>query len=236
GRRHARPDREDRGVNDGDRDAHGLGHDTVLHGRPDPDAELAVLEEEEERPDDGRGEQGGGDPVPGVLEVEERELRRNGLLELPRRRAPLPERVLLEHERDPKRREDRRERVAAEERPECRDLEDRAERGDDERRDHQREPEVARDAESGGAREGSEHHELSVSEVHHVHDPEDERQPRGHQRQDHAVDEAVDRLDEELLEREAHGAQTPRYWWMTAWLARRSAAGAWWRTTPFSMM
>ena len=75
-----------------------------------------------------------------------------------------------------------------------------------------------------------------MGEVHHVHDAEDEGEAGGDQGEDHPVDDAVDRLDEDLLERYGHAGYTPRYWWMTAWLARRSAEGAWWRTTPFSMM
>jgi len=47
---------------------------------------------------------------------------------------------------------------------------------------------------------GAQHEEVAVGEVDDVHDPEDQRQPRGDQRQDHAVHEAVHDLHEDLIE------------------------------------
>ena len=44
---------------------------------------------------------------------------------------------------------------------------------------------------------GAQHEQLAVGEVDHVHDAEDEREARGDQRQDHAGDDAVDRLDDD---------------------------------------
>ena len=68
---------------------------------------------------------------------------------------------------------------------------------------------------------GAEHEQLAVGEVHHVHDAEDQRQAGGDQRQDHAGDDAVHRLDDDLIAgngwknaRSRH-AHTPRYCWMT---------------------
>ena len=74
----------------------------------------------------------------------------------------------------------------------------------------EREPEVAGRHHRRRAYVGAEHEQLAVGEVHDVHDPEDERQPRGDQRQDHAADDAVDDLDQEQIEGNGHG-QTPRY-------------------------
>ena len=54
--------------------------------------------------------------------------------------------------------------------------------------------------------EAAQHDEVAVGEVDDVHDAEDERQPRGDEGQDHAVDDPVDGLDEDLLERDAHGS------------------------------
>ena len=204
-RRHAGADREDGRVHERDRDAHGLRHDPVLRGRADPDAVLPVAQEEVEGADDGRGEHRRDDPVPGVLEVEEGEVSRERLLDAAGGGAPLPERVFLEHERDAEGGEDRLERIAPDERPERRHLEHRAEDRDHHRGDEQRQPEVARGRDRDGPDEAAQHDEVAVGEVDHVHDAEDERQARGHQGQDHAVDDAVDGLDEDLLEPDAHG-------------------------------
>ena len=87
---------------------------------------------------------------------------------------------------------------------------------------------------------GAEHEQLAVGEVHHVHDAEDQRQAGGDQRQDHAGDDAVDRLDDdadprEWLQGHCH-AHTPRYCWMTRIVHLELGGSAWWRTAPFSMM
>ena len=47
---------------------------------------------------------------------------------------------------------------------------------------------------------GAQHEQLAMGEVDHVHDAEDQGQPRGDQRQDHAGDDAVDGLDQDLVE------------------------------------
>ena len=51
---------------------------------------------------------------------------------------------------------------------------------------------------------GAQHQELAVREVDHVHDAEDQGQSGRHQRQDHPGHEAVDRLDQDLVERDIH--------------------------------
>ena len=152
------------------------------------------------------------------------------------RRTPLPDGVLLEHERYAEGGEDGGEGIASDERPERGRLEHRPEHRDHHRGHEESEPEVSGGGDGGGAHEAAEHDEVAVGEVHHVHDAEDEGEAGRDEGEDHPVDDAVDGLDEDLLERNGHGGYTPRYWWMTAWLARRSAEGAWWRTTPFSMM
>jgi hypothetical protein len=175
---------------------------------------LAVLHEEIERADDGRREHGDQDAVPRVLHVEELELAGDRLGELAGHRPVLPERVVLDHQRHAERGQDRGQRVAAHQRPQGGDLEDGAEQGHAEHGPAQGEPEVAGEEEHRGAHVGAEHEQVAVGEVHDVHDPEDQRQPRGDERQDHAVDEPVDDLHEDLVV--GHAAHTPRYWWMTA--------------------
>ena len=103
---------------------------------------LPYLEEEAERADDGGGEDGGGDAVPRVLQVEELELPGDRLLDLAGRRPPLPERVLLQHERHAEGGEDGGEGIAAEQRPQRGHLERGAEHRDDERGHEQGEPEA----------------------------------------------------------------------------------------------
>ena len=61
---------------------------------------------------------------------------------------------------------------------------------------------------------GAEHQELAVREIDHVHDAEDQGQPGRDQRQDHPGHDAVDRLDQDLVERNVH-VHTPRYRWIT---------------------
>jgi hypothetical protein len=71
-------------------------------------------------------------------------------------------------------------------------------------------PEVAGGGDGGRSHEAAQHHQIAVREVDDVHDAEDQREPGGHQRQDHAVDQPVDRLHQDLLDGDAH-AHTPRY-------------------------
>ena len=56
----------------------------------------------------------------------------------------------------------------------------------------------------GRTHEAAQHHEVAVGEVDHVHDPEDQGEAGGDQRQDHAVHEPVDGLDEDLVEGDGH--------------------------------
>ena len=104
-----------------------------------------------------------------------------------------------------------------------RDLQRRAEQRDHQGGEDEREPEAAGGRQHDDAHIGAQHEQLAVGEVHHVHDAEDQREPGGDQRQDHAGDDAVHRLDEDLvvgngLQERDDGvhAHTPRYWWMTA--------------------
>ena len=64
------------------------------------------------------------------------------------------------------------------------------------RRD-QRQPEVAGSGEDDHAHIGAEHEQFAVGEIHDVHDAEDQRQAGSDQRQDHAGDDAVHRLDDQ---------------------------------------
>src|SRR5882672_5037903 len=232
---HGGADREDHGVHPRHRDPHGRGHDAVLRRRADPDAVLAVLHEEIEGADDRRRHQRDDDPVPRVLHVEELEVAGHRLGNLTGHRAVLPERVVLDDQRDAEGGEDGCERVAADERPERGHLQQRAEHGHGQHGGHEGDPEVARGEEGRRSDVGAQHEQVAVREVHDVHDPEDEREAGGHQREDHAVHEPVDDLHDELVDGD-HSAQTPRYWWMTVASARSAAAGPWWRTVPFSMM
>jgi hypothetical protein len=135
----------------------------------------------------------------GVLQMEEVEIPADRRADLAHRRAPLPERVLLDHERDAERGQDGRQRITADQRPQRRDLQQGAEDGDDDHRDDQRQPVAAGDTQHAGADEGAEHQQIAVREVDDVHDAEDEREPRGDHRQDHAVHEAVKGLDDDLV-------------------------------------
>ena len=56
---------------------------------------------------------------------------------------------------------------------------------------------------------GAEHEQLAVREVHHVHDAEDEGQPRGNQGQDHPGDDAVDGLDDDDVPGDVHRFTLP---------------------------
>src|SRR5439155_1858277 len=98
---HGGADREHHGVDPRHRDAHGGGHDAVLRRRADPDAVLAVLHEQIEGADDGRRHQGDDDPVPRVLDVEEAEVSAHRLQDLAGHGAVLPERVVLDDQREP---------------------------------------------------------------------------------------------------------------------------------------
>ena len=113
---HPGADREHQSVDERHRDPHRLRHDAILGRGTNPDAILAILHEEPERADDRRRQKRDDDPIPGVFEVEEREVASEGLLDLARHRAELVERPVLEHERDAKGREDRRQRIAPEQR------------------------------------------------------------------------------------------------------------------------
>ena len=77
------------------------------------------------------------------------------------------------------------------------------------RRHEEGQPEVARGRDGGGPHEAAQHDEVAVGEVDHVHDAEDERQAGGDEGEDHPVDDAVHGLDEDLVERDAHGARPP---------------------------
>jgi hypothetical protein len=123
----------------------------------------------------------------------------------------LPQRVILHHQRNAEGGENRGERIAAEQRTQGRNLQSRADQCHDERGKQQREPETAGRGDHDYAHIGAEHEQLAVGKVDHVHDAEDERQSRGDQRQDHPGDDAVQRLDEQLLvgkrlEKSQHGA------------------------------
>ena len=99
-RGHAGADGEGAGVDPRDRDAHGLRHHAVLHGGADPDAELAVFEEQPEAADDGGRQAGDHQPVPRIFQIEEIEVAGVRLVDLACHRAELPQRVILQDQRD----------------------------------------------------------------------------------------------------------------------------------------
>jgi hypothetical protein len=90
--------------------------------------------------------------------------------------------------------------MAAEQRAQHHHMNGRPEQRDDEAGDHERDPKVSRGSQCNHAQVGAQHEQLAVGEVDHVHDAEDQREAGGHQRQDHACDDAVNRLDQELVE------------------------------------
>ena len=198
---HSGADGEHRGKDLRHRDAHGLRHDAVLGRGADPDAVRAEFQEQPQRTDDGGREQRDHQPVPRIIEIEQREIPAEGLLDLARHRAELPERVVLQHQGDAEGGQDGRQGIAAEQRAQSDDMNAGAEQRDDECGDHERKPEVAGGRQHDHAHIGAQHEQLAVGEVHHVHDAEDQRQAGGHQSQNHAGDDAVDRLDQQLIER-----------------------------------
>jgi hypothetical protein len=76
----------------------------------------------------------------------------------------------------------------------------RPEQRDQHGRDHECDPEIASGGQGDHAHVSAQHEQLAVGKVDHVHDAEDQRQAGGHQRQDHAGHDAIDRLDQELVE------------------------------------
>ena len=240
--RHPGADREDCGVHPRHRNAHGLRHDPVLRGGADPDAVGAVFEEQPERADDRAGEHRDQHAVPGILQIEERELAGEGLRDLARDRAELPQRIVLHHQRNAEGRENRGQGIAAEQRTQRGDLQRRPDQRHDQRGEHEGEPEAAGRGHHQDAHIGAEHEQLAVGEVHHVHDAEDQGEAGGDQGEDHSGDDAVDRLNDDhvpgnVLEQVEHRPpHTPRYWWITASFTLSSDAAQWWRMAPFSMM
>ena len=107
----------------------------------------------------------------------------------------------------------------------------------------QRQPETSGGGEDDDADIGAEHEQFAVGEVHHVHDAEDQRQPGGDQRQDHAGDDAVHRLDDDEIQRDgveeladrAHRSHS-QILLDDRVVTSISDAAQWWRTLPFSMM
>ena len=98
GSRHSGTDGKHDSVHLRHRNTHGLRHDAVLRGCADPDAVAAVFEEQIEPGDDGSRERRDHDSVPGILQVEERELAGEGFLDLAGYGPELPQRIVLQHQ------------------------------------------------------------------------------------------------------------------------------------------
>jgi hypothetical protein len=75
----------------------------------------------------------------------------------------------------------------------------RADQRHDQRGEQEREPETAGRRQHDHAHVGAEHEQLAMGEVDHVHDAEDQREAGSNQRQYHAGDDAVHRLDQDLI-------------------------------------
>src|SRR5262249_24621983 len=88
---HPGADREHRGVDQRDRDSHRLRHHPVLSRRADPDAVLAVLQEEPQPGEDQTGHHRRHDAVPGILQVEQIEIAADRVRGISTRRVPPPE-------------------------------------------------------------------------------------------------------------------------------------------------
>ncbi len=71
------------------------------------------------------------EPVPRIVEIEQREVAGEGLLDLARHRAELPERIVLQHQRDAEGGEDGGQVMAAEQRAQNRHVNGRPEQRDD---------------------------------------------------------------------------------------------------------
>ena len=110
---------------------------------------------------------------------------------------PLPQRVLLQDQRDAEGGQDGGERIAPEQRPQGDDLQSSPEDGDDEGGRQEGQPEVAGECQGGSAGKAAQHDQVPVGEVDDVHDAEDQGEPRRHQGEDHTVHDPVDRLDDE---------------------------------------
>ena len=143
-------------------------------------------------------------PVPRVVQVKERELAGERLLDLARHRAELPQRIILQDERNPEGGEDRIERIAAEQRAQCRQVYDCAEQRYEERSRYQGDPEISGGRQYDDADIGAQHEEFAMGKIDHVHDAENQCQTRRDERQDHAGDDAVDCLDQDLLDGNVH--------------------------------
>ena len=135
---------------------------------------LAVLHEQVEPADDRRRHQRDHEAIDRVLDVEKPEVPRHGLEDLARHGPVMPQRVVLDDEREAEGGENRRQWIASEQRPERRHLEHRAEHGQRQHRDDERDPEVAGGEERGRPDVGAQHEEIAVREVDDVHDPEDQ--------------------------------------------------------------
>ena len=141
------------------------------------------------------------DAIPGILQIEQREVAADRLRDAARRPGRTAKRVILQHQRNAESGKDGVERIAADQRPQRHDLQRRAEKRDDQRRGDQRQPEAAGRGDDDEADIGAEHEQFAMREIDHVHDAEDQRQSGRDQRQDHAGDDAVHRLDDEQIER-----------------------------------
>src|SRR5438552_4166850 len=75
----------------------------------------------------------------------------------------------------------------------------RTKQGDHQTGDGKRDPEITGGGQHDHADISAEHEELAMGEIDDLHNAKNQGQPRGHQRQDHAGDDAVDGLDQQLI-------------------------------------
>ena len=103
----------------------------------------------------------------------------------------MPQRVVLQHERQAEGRENGSQGIAAQQRTQRRDLQRRPDDGHDQGGEHECKPEAPRRRDHNNTNVGPQHEKFAVGEVHDIHDAEDEGKAGGHQRQDHAGHEPV---------------------------------------------
>ncbi len=135
---------------------------------------FAVFKKQPEAADDRCGEAGNHEAVPGIFQIEQREVAGERLLDLARHRTELPQRVVLQDQRNAERCENCRERIAADKRPQRHDLDRCSNQRHNQRCNQQRQPEIARRRQHQDADISAQHEQFAVREIDDIHDAENQ--------------------------------------------------------------
>src|SRR5262249_2925480 len=84
--------------------------------------------------------------------------------------------------------------------PQCDNLHGGAKQGDDQRSSDQRQPEIPGCRDDDNSDIGAEHEQFTMGEIDHIHDAENQSEPRRDEGEDHAGDDAVYRLDDDQIQ------------------------------------